>query len=137
MLPCSTIVLHLRPGELDYAGLVCGRAIDKFAVCRLTPVRSESVDAPYIAGFPTHAECRLGNTLELGSHTMFPGEIVRIMGDEDVLTDMPQFGRDARGIPDMIKAGGLVMAVAGDHRYYCGLGDPLERAYAIGRRLMW
>ena len=42
--------------EVDYVGLVSGRKTDKFGVCGLTAVDSESVDAPYIEEFPTHAE---------------------------------------------------------------------------------
>ena len=40
--------------QMDYVGLVSGRTIDKFSICGLTPVESESVEAPYIDEFPTH-----------------------------------------------------------------------------------
>jgi flavin reductase (DIM6/NTAB) family NADH-FMN oxidoreductase RutF len=36
----------------DYAGLVSGRDVDKFATTGLTAVKSDQVDAPYIQEFP-------------------------------------------------------------------------------------
>ncbi len=122
--------------EVDYVGLVSGRKTDKFAVCGLTPVESESVDAPYIDEFPTHAECKLHDTVDLGTHTMFIGEIVCIRGKESVLTDISLFAPNAKDVPDMIKAKGIVYAATGDHRYYCSLGEPLEKSYTIGRQLI-
>lgn len=63
---------HVRPA--DHFGIVSGRQVDKLAAARLTPIRSEWVDAPYVAEFPMVVECRLAHTFELGSHTQFVGE---------------------------------------------------------------
>ena len=122
--------------HVDYVGLVSGRNTDKFAVCGLTAVAGELVDAPYIDEFPTVAECRLHQTIDLGSHTMFIGEIVSIKGEEPVLADLSHLMPNLTDIPDMVKAEGIVYAFAGDGRYYCGLGEPLERAYSVGRQLI-
>jgi flavin reductase (DIM6/NTAB) family NADH-FMN oxidoreductase RutF len=122
--------------HVDYAGLVSGRDTDKFAVCGLTAVESERVDAPYIDEFPTVAECKLRHTLDLGSHTMFIGEIMSIKGEERILTDLSHLLRNLNDIPDMVKAEGIVYAFAGDGRYYCDLGEPLEKAYSVGRELI-
>ena len=43
----------------DYFGLVSGRDTDKFAATGLTPVRSDLVDAPYVAEFPLVLECKI------------------------------------------------------------------------------
>ena len=122
--------------QVDYVGLVSGRTIDKFAVCGLTPVKSESVDAPYIDEFPTHAECKLYKTLDLGTHTMFIGEIVSIKNKDSELTDISLYATNANDVPDMIKAKGIVYAATGDHRYYCSLGEALEKSYSVGRQLI-
>ena len=45
--------------EADYFGLMSGKKTDKFAESGLTPVRSDLVNAPYIAEFPFVLECRL------------------------------------------------------------------------------
>ncbi len=35
----------------------------------------------------------------------------------------------------MIRAEGIVYAVAGDDRYYCSLGEPLGKSHSVGREL--
>jgi len=45
--------------EVDYFGLVSGRDTDKFAATKLTPVRSQVVNAPYVKEFPLVLECKL------------------------------------------------------------------------------
>jgi len=70
-----------------YFGSVSGRDVNKFVATGLTPVKSDLVEAPYIKEFPLILECRLRQTLEIGSHTMFIGEIVDIKADENILTE--------------------------------------------------
>ena len=43
--------------QADYFGVTSGRDTDKFSATGLTPVRSDLVDAPYIAEFPLVLEC--------------------------------------------------------------------------------
>ena len=74
--------------------------------------------------------------MDLGSHTMFIGEIISIKGEESILTDLSHMMPNANDVPDMVKAEGIVYAVAGDGRYYCELGTPLVKAYSIGRQLI-
>ena len=59
---------------VDYLGITSGRKSDKFAVAGLTPVKSTLVNAPYIEEFPMILECKLLQTVEIGSHTQFIGE---------------------------------------------------------------
>jgi flavin reductase (DIM6/NTAB) family NADH-FMN oxidoreductase RutF len=72
--------------EADYFGLASGKNVDKFEVSSLTPVKSELVDAPYVNEFPVILECKLKETVNLGSHTMFIGEVLDLKADEEVLT---------------------------------------------------
>jgi len=69
----------------DYFGIVSGRDADKFKTTGLRPVKSDLVDAPYIAEFPLVAECRLVQVVELGLHTMFVGEILDVKADAETL----------------------------------------------------
>jgi flavin reductase (DIM6/NTAB) family NADH-FMN oxidoreductase RutF len=130
-VPSRTHIVYV-----DYAGLVSGRQCDKFEVCGLTAVRSQKVDAPYVDEFRTVAECSLRQAVELGSHTMFIGEIKGILGDEAVLTHLPKFGPDMKDIPDMQKVEGIVYAVVGQSRSYVCLGQTLGEAYSVGRELL-
>ncbi|UCC44646.1 MAG: flavin reductase family protein [Candidatus Zixiibacteriota bacterium] len=111
--------------EVDYFGIASGRNEDKFAVSGLTPVRSELVDAPYIAEAPLVVECKLAHTFELGLHTQFVGEIVDVKADEQVLGD--------DGYPDMRKVKPIIYAPS--CRAYLGIGSYLEPAYKVGKKL--
>lgn len=111
--------------EVDYFGIVSGKREDKFSAVGLTPIRSDLVDAPYIAEFPFVLECRLIHTFELGMHTQFVGEIIDVKADETVLGD--------NGLPDISKVKPLVYA-PGNQAYY-GIGDVLGGAFSIGKEL--
>jgi flavin reductase (DIM6/NTAB) family NADH-FMN oxidoreductase RutF len=110
--------------EVDYVGTTSGRNIEKFAITKLTPVRSELVDAPYIKEFPLVIECRVLQTLEIGLHTQFIGEIMDIKADESVL--------DEHGMTDILKVRPLIFDV-GQGAYY-GIGDRIGKAFSIGKR---
>ncbi len=68
-----------------FVGRVSGRDFEKFKETGLTPVKSTLVEAPYIREFPLVAECRVMDIVEVGSHTMFIGEIMDIKADPSIL----------------------------------------------------
>ncbi len=74
--------------EADYFGIASGKNVNKFEVSGLTPIKSELVDAPYIDEFPVILECKLKETVNLGSHTMFVGEVLDLKAAERVLVDI-------------------------------------------------
>ncbi len=110
--------------ETDYVGTVSGKTVDKFAETRLTPVRSELVDAPYIQEFPLVIECRLLQTVEIGLHTQFIGEIVDIKAEESVL--------DGHGAADIAKVKPLIFDTGGGAYY--GIGERIGKAFSIGKK---
>jgi flavin reductase (DIM6/NTAB) family NADH-FMN oxidoreductase RutF len=110
--------------EVDYVGTSSGKSIDKFAMTKLTPVRSELVDAPYIKEFPVVIECRVLHTMEIGLHTQFIGQIVDIKAEESVL--------DEEGLVDILKVKPLIFD-AGQSAYY-GIGERIGKAFSIGKR---
>ena len=111
--------------EADYFGIVSGRDVDKFSAAGLTPVRSENVDAPYVAEFPFALECRLLHTVEIGLHTQFIGEIVDIKADEARLSESGEL--------DIEKVRAILYAP--DDRAYYGVGARLGQAFSIGRQI--
>jgi flavin reductase (DIM6/NTAB) family NADH-FMN oxidoreductase RutF len=115
---------HVR--EADYAGIVSGRDVDKFAVTGLSPVRSDLVDAPYVAEFPVVLECRLLHTVEIGLHTQFIGEIVDVKADQAVLND--------KGLPDAAKV--KTFSYDPGTRSYFATGACLAQSFSIGRELI-
>jgi flavin reductase (DIM6/NTAB) family NADH-FMN oxidoreductase RutF len=114
-----------RVREVDYFGLVSGADADKFAATGLTPVRAGSVDAPGIEEFPLVLECRLLHTLDLGTHTLFVGEVLDARADESVL--------DAGGLPDMARLRPLLYA-PGQMAYFSA-GPFLAPAFEVGKGL--
>lgn len=112
--------------EADYFGLATGRTADKFADAKLTAVRSDLVDAPYVKEFPLVLECRLSHTIELGLHTQFVGEIIDVKADESVLA--------GKGLVDIKKMAPLVFAP--DTQSYYGIGKLVGQAFAAGKALL-
>lgn len=108
----------------DLVGVVSGREGDKFAAAGLTAVPSELVDAPYVEEFPLNLECRLVDSLKLGLHTLFVGEIVDVKADEEVL------GRDGYPTVDGVRHFTFVVA---EQSYYA-LGDRIGPAFAAKRK---
>jgi flavin reductase (DIM6/NTAB) family NADH-FMN oxidoreductase RutF len=109
--------------EADYVGTVSGRTVDKFDTTKLTPVRSELVDAPYIQEFPVVIECKLLHAFELGLHTQFVGQIMDIKAEESVLGE--------QGTADILKVKPLIFD-AGQGAYY-GIGERIGKAFSIGK----
>jgi flavin reductase (DIM6/NTAB) family NADH-FMN oxidoreductase RutF len=116
------------PGEgharvADYVGIYSGRDKDKFEAMGLTPVRSDLVNAPYVAEFPFVLECTLAHTFELGLHTQFVGEILDVKADEAVL--------GPNGLPDIGKVRPLIYS-SGNQAYY-GVGSRVGDAFSLGK----
>lgn len=73
--------------SLDYCGIVSGRDEDKWTACGFTKADGTEVEVPLIAECPVNIECRLQQTLSLGVHDLFIGEVVAVQMDEAVLND--------------------------------------------------
>lgn len=111
--------------RVDFAGLVSGRAGDKFGAAGLTPVPGEHVDAPYVAECPVVLELALRHSLDLGSHTLFVGEIMDLKLDESCLRP--------DGLPDPARIDALCFAPLTSEYY--ATGDFVARAHAVGKTL--
>jgi flavin reductase (DIM6/NTAB) family NADH-FMN oxidoreductase RutF len=48
----------------------------------LTPVKGETVAAPYIQEAPVSIECRVRDIMRLGTHDMFIGEVMNVIADD-------------------------------------------------------
>ena len=111
--------------QADYFGLVSGKSVDKFAVAKLTPVKSKLVDAPYVKEFLLVLECRLTHMVELGLHTQFVGEILDVKAEAVVLGE--------GGHVDIKKMKPLVFAP--DTQSYYGIGGFMGQAFSVGKTL--
>ncbi|OGP89264.1 MAG: flavoredoxin [Deltaproteobacteria bacterium RBG_19FT_COMBO_43_11] len=109
----------------DYCGIVSGRNVDKFSIARLTAVKSELIDAPYIKEFPMILECKLSDVTEIGIHTHFIGEILDVKVEENML--------GADGLPDILKIKPALYEP--EIQGYYGVGEYLGRAFSIGKEI--
>lgn len=109
--------------QVVYVGRVSGRDVDKFKETGFTPIKSSHVDAPYVKEFPLVIECRLRQTVELGLHTMFIGEIMDIKADPSILND--------EGVPDIEKLKPIVFT-PGSSKFY-GIGELIGEVSALAK----
>ncbi|HRU07475.1 MAG TPA: flavin reductase family protein, partial [Candidatus Brocadiia bacterium] len=111
--------------QTDFFGIVSGRDTDKFAATGLTPVKSVLVDAPYVKEFPLVLECKLVQSVDLGLHTMFIGEIMDVKADPAILgpNDQPTMERLAP-----------FFFMPGESAYYKA-GDRAGQAFSAGNSL--
>jgi flavin reductase (DIM6/NTAB) family NADH-FMN oxidoreductase RutF len=73
--------------KTDLCGVVSGKDTDKFKACSFTSIPGPKTSVPMIQECPVNIECILKETIRLGSHDMFIGEIVAIHVDKDILDD--------------------------------------------------
>lgn len=71
----------------DFCGVRSGRKIDKFKAMHLTPEDGTVVQAPTIRESPVSIECRVRESIPLGSHVMFLADVVAVSVDEAYLDD--------------------------------------------------
>ncbi len=103
--------------EADWAGVVSGRKVDKFAELKLTPVKGKKVKAPIVKECPLNLECVVRHVLNLGVHDLFIGEVVMVQADRKVL--------DPKGRPDVRKIRPVTFCPTTDD--YVALGEPLAK----------
>ena len=111
---------------VDFFGIVSGRKVNKLATTGLTPVRGEHVDAPYIQEFPYNMECEVTHDLDLGSHTLFIGEIKNVKVDDSLL--------DVEGTLSWEDAQILTFDAMG--REYRAPGVHVAEAFQVGKKFI-
>ena len=97
----------------DYCGVRSGRDTDKWKDTGLTKAAAQKIAVPLVAESPVCLECRVTETKELGSHTMFIAEIVAADLNEAYFDEKDTF-RLSRAKP-----------LAYSHGRYYGLGECL------------
>ncbi len=88
-------VINLTTKDLvyatDFCGVKSGRDVDKFAACKLTPVKGQYVKAPMIGESPVNIECKVTEIKELGSHHMIMAEVLAVHADEQYMDEKGKF----------------------------------------------
>ncbi len=101
--------------EMDFCGSVSGSRLDKFSMTRLTPLPAEKIKAPLIKECPVNLECQVKQSLSLGSHDLFLGQVVAAHVDPEI--------QDEKGRMDVAKA--KLFAFCTGSTEYWSLGEKI------------
>lgn len=71
---------------VDYCGQFSGRDVDKYKEAQLTAAQGHTVSVPHIAEAPVCLECKVRQTVPLGSHDLFLGEVTAVLIEDRCLT---------------------------------------------------
>ena len=110
-------VINLVPSTLvralDFCGVRSGKDTDKFKLMNLTAEESVAVSAPTLAESPLSLECRVFDTVSLGTHDMFLADILAVTVREELLDDTGRLCLERAHL------------IAYSHGTYFGLGKQL------------
>lgn len=80
--------------KAHFCGTHSGRKTDKIMETNLTLSSSQKVSTPLIEECYAHLECKLVQSLKMGDHTLFVGEVVAISANENVfINDLLQIDK--------------------------------------------
>ena len=83
---------------VDYVGIYTGAKVDKFKECSLTKVESKEVAPPTIKECPLALECRVIETIPMGTHDVFIADIVSVSCDDSILDESGKIRFDNAGL---------------------------------------
>ena len=75
----------------DWCGVRSGAKFDKFKEMKLTKEKANFVKCPLIKESPVAVECKVIEERDLGSHTMFVGEVLSIDADDKYIDENGAF----------------------------------------------
>ena len=108
--------------QTDYIGIISWYDEDKNEKVGFTTKKAEKVNAPIINELKVSVECKVINTIEIGSHTQITGEIVNIQADKEVLDEKNKISMKL-----------LNPIIYDDVLYdYLELGDKVADAFNVG-----
>ena len=110
--------------EADYCGVRSGAKVDKVATCNFNVFYGKVEKAPLIEQCPVNLECRVAQTVELGSHFLIIGRIEEVHVSDDCFTD---------GEPDVEKIKPFIFVTPS--RQYYAYGDAIAKAFSVGLEL--
>ncbi|MBQ7950878.1 MAG: flavin reductase family protein [Clostridia bacterium] len=80
LLETPEFVINLPSANLvkavDFCGVRSGKNLDKFKEMNLSLVPAVNVATPLISECPLHLECKITDSVDLGTHTIFLADIV-------------------------------------------------------------
>ena len=88
-------VINLTTSKLafatDYCGVKSGKDTDKIKDMNLTMCKADEVKAPLLKKSPVNIECRVEQTLRLGTHDMYLARVVAVHAEESYMDESGRF----------------------------------------------
>ncbi|KCZ72600.1 conserved protein of DIM6/NTAB family [Candidatus Methanoperedens nitroreducens] len=97
--------------EVQLAGSISGRDVDKFKETGLTPVSSIALKTPGVEQCAAHLECKVIDMKEAGDHTLFIGKVVATVCNVEAIRDGVL---DISRIKPIMHLGGTLFTTAGE-----------------------
>jgi flavin reductase (DIM6/NTAB) family NADH-FMN oxidoreductase RutF len=121
---CGEFVVNIPTEDLirkvDWCGVNSGSAHNKFQEASLTPEKALLVKPPLVAECPVNIECKLKQTVPLGVHELFIGQVLTVHVEEEYLNE--------KGKPDPLKVKPFVWAPG---QFYYGLRQEILGYYGF------
>ena len=111
--------------ETDYCGIVSGSSINKAEVCQFSVFYGKLVNAPLIEQCPVNLECKVKHILDLGSHSLFVGQVEEAYVSDSCLTN-------GELDVDKVNALGYAAGLGGQYRLF---GETVGKAHVVGLEL--
>lgn len=113
-----------QAAEADWIGMASSYDHDKIAEVGWTTTKAGKVNAPVINELKLTIECKVVNTVTIGSHAQITGEVVNIQADESIL--------DERGKYDLAKLNPIIYDE--EQFTYRTVGGVAAKAFSAGLR---
>lgn len=113
--------------QVDFCGLVSGRAVDKFGPAGLSLLPGTATQTPIIDQCPFNLECRVVDEVSVGSYRVVLGEVVEAHADYEVLCDPDGDLVDMDLLKPLVYCAGV--------REYRRLGAKVADAFSVGREV--
>ncbi len=97
--------------EVQLAGSMSGRDVDKFKKTGLTPKESIAVKTPRVKECAAHLECKVVDVKEAGDHTIFIGKVVATTCEPGAVRDGVL---DISRVKPVLHLGGTFFTTAGE-----------------------
>ena len=107
--------------KVDYCGIYSGHKVDKSEIFKVDYGKLDT--APLIQECPVNLECRVIHALDLGSHTLFVGEIIETYVNQDCWDGEKA---DPAKIDPIIYTTGVTQ--------YRRLGEVIGQAWKMGKK---
>ena len=79
----------------DYCGVTTGAKLDKWKDAKLTKEPCSAINCDMIKESPVNIECKVTEKKDLGSHTIFYGEVVAVHVDDKYMDEKDAFNFEA------------------------------------------